>query len=67
MQAACNSRCVRASVCVCVHACADATWWTEKGVYLATVLLLPSGVNAGVGVQQFLNERKKQTDGQRVT
>lgn len=34
------------------------------GVYLATVFCPPSGVNAGVGVQQFLNEHDGQTDGE---
>lgn len=28
----------------------------EMGVYLAAVLGSPSGMNAGVGLQQFLNE-----------
>ncbi len=30
-----------------------------EGVYLAAMLVPPSGVNAGVGPQQFLNEHDR--------
>lgn len=42
-------------MCVCGRMCAYSRWWAEEGVYLAAMLFPPSGVNAGVGLQQFLN------------